>query len=103
MTDALRTAGRGSAADLAGMRYEHLRVLLDDDSGWGRFCQMAQAFARADIPANIAVALRLGRMTALKKDSGKVRGIVAGSVIRRVACKAVAKQYSTKLMEATAP
>ena len=28
---ALRSPGRGSAQDLGGMRYEHLRVLIEDD------------------------------------------------------------------------
>ena len=66
---ALRTAGRGSAPDLAGMRYEHLRVLLDDDDDnlWQLFGAFAQTFGRADVLEEISTALRLGRMTALKK------------------------------------
>ena len=34
---ALKTAGRGSAPDLSGTRYEHLRVLMDDDDLWPLF------------------------------------------------------------------
>ena len=101
--EALRSAGKGSAQDLAGTRYEHLRVLLDDDELWELLVQLLQSFARAEVPADVAAALRLGRLTALKKDIGKVRGIVAGSVFRRLACKALAKQFADELLAATSP
>ena len=62
---ALRSAGRGSAQDLGGMRYEHLRVLIEDDDLWGAFALMAQAYARVEVPADVVQATRLGRITAL--------------------------------------
>ena len=62
--------------------YEYL---LEDDDLWGVFVNFAEAFARAEVPATVASALRLGRITAVRKDSGKVRGIVAGSILRRLA------------------
>jgi len=37
LLSALRSAGRGSAQDLAGTRYEHLRVLIEDEELWGLF------------------------------------------------------------------
>lgn len=89
--------GRGSAHDLAGMRYENLRVLLQNEELRGG----NGAHARAQVPEEVATALRLGRMTARQKDSGKVRRIAAGSVLRRHAFKAVVKQYGEKLMAAT--
>ena len=101
--EALRSAGKGSAQDLAGTRYEHLRVLLDDDELWELLVQFLQAFARAEVPESVAAALRLGRLTALKKENGKTRGIVAGSVFRRLSCKVLAKQFSDDFLEATAP
>ena len=93
LMDALRSAGRGSAQDLAGMKYEHLRVLMEDDEAWCIFAQFAQDFARAKVPEEIMQGLRLGRMIALKKENGRVRGIVAGAIIRRSVCKTVAKQH----------
>ena len=99
----LRSAGRGSAQDLAGMRYEHLRVLMEDDGAWGLFTLMAQDFARAAVPESVMQALRMGRMTALKREDGKVRGIVAGSVIRRLVCKSVAAKFSQEFLDRTAP
>ena len=65
--------------------------------------QLLQSFARAEVPADVAAALRLGRLTALKKDNGKVRGIVAGSVFRRLTCKALAKQFADDFLAATSP
>ena len=62
---ALKSAGRGSARDLAGMRYEHLRVLLDDEDAWFLFAAFAETLARAEVPEEIAAALALGRLTAL--------------------------------------
>ena len=85
------------------MRYEHLRVLLEDDDSWASFVDLCRAFARADVPSSVMKALRLGRMTASQKDNGKVRGIVAGSVLRRVACRAVAKHFGERFLQATAP
>ena len=52
---ALRSAGRGSAPDLAVMRYEHLRVLLEEEEHWGRFTMLAQAFARAEVPDDMTL------------------------------------------------
>ena len=85
------------------MRYEHLRVLLEDDQAWASFCELAQDFARAAVPEDIMQALRLGRMTALQKENGKVRGIVADSVLRRLVCRAVASQHSDAFLERTFP
>jgi hypothetical protein len=42
-------------------------------------------------------------MTALQKDDGNVRGIVAGSILRRLVCKTVAAKFSVAFLERTAP
>ena len=55
------------------------------------------------MPTDIVAAFRLGRMTALKKNDKKVRGIVAGAVLRRLSCRAVMGQFIDPIMEATAP
>ena len=85
------------------MRYEHVRVLIEDEELWGIFAQLCQAFSRAEVPPEIMQALRLGRMTALKKDNGRIRGIVAGSILRRLVCKTVAKQHAKHFLDATSP
>ena len=63
------------------MRHEHLRVLVEDEQVWALFLDLAQDFARAQVPHDVMQALRLGRMTALRKKEDEVRGIVAGSVL----------------------
>ena len=99
---ALRAAGRGSAQDLSGTRYEHFRVLIEDEKAWDTFIKLAEAFARAEVPPDIMQAMRMGRMTALQKDDGRVRGIVAGAVIRRLVAKTLTRQFGTEFLKATA-
>ena len=53
--------------------------------------------ARASTPEE---AIRIGRMTALQKSTGSVRGIVAGDTIRRLLSRTIAQQIRTKV---TAP
>ena len=99
----LKSAGRSSAPDLGGTRYEHLRVLIEDDEVWPLVVALCQAVASADVPEPVAAALALGRMTALQKANGKVRGIVVGNTIRRLVCRTVARQFADELQSATAP
>ena len=40
-------------------------------------------------------------MTALRKNISRVRGIVAGSIIRRIATRFVAKSFADKFMDVT--
>ena len=53
LQQALRTAGRGSAPDLSGTRYEHLRVLMEDDELWPLFVSLCSRLARADVPEGV--------------------------------------------------
>ena len=99
----LRAAGRGSARDLAGMRYEHLRVLLEDENQWGMLAHAATLLARGEVPQEITEALALGRLTAFRKSNGKVRGIVTSSIFRRLVAKTLAAQFGEAIMAATAP
>ena len=85
------------------MRYEHLRVLIEDDNLWSIFAQMCQAFARAEVPPTVMAAIRIRRMTALKKDNGRIRGIVAGNILRRLVGKTVAHQHAVDFLKCTAP
>ena len=47
--------------------------------------------------------IRLGRITALQKPSGGVRGIVVGDVLRRLVARTIAQQMSDVVEAATAP
>ena len=69
----------------------------------GAVAFMAQAYAQVEVPADVVQATRLGRMTALKKENGRIIGIVASSALRRLVCKAIARQYAHNFMEEIAP
>ena len=49
------------------------------------------------MPREIQGALRLGRLTALRKPNGGVRGIVAGDILRRLVARTMAQQYAVRV------
>ena len=78
----LRTSRRGAAAGgLSGMTTEHLKIILDSTECCALFGDVATLFARGQIPREILEGVRVGRMTALQKPDGGVRGIVVGDVV----------------------
>ena len=83
----LRSARRGAAAGPSGMTVEHLQPLLDHPRALHSMFLLAERMARADVPPSIVDAVRQGRLTALRKPNGGVRGIVVGDVIRRVVAR----------------
>ena len=70
----LRSAKRGSAGGPTGT-VEQLHPLLDHAKDSHLFFQVAEFMARAQVPGNV---IRMGRLTALRKPDGGVRGFVAG-------------------------
>ena len=66
------------------MTTEHLRPLLGNPRDMHAFFLVCEQLARAEVPAEVVRWIKLGRMTALRKPEGGVRGIVAGDVIRRL-------------------
>jgi len=65
------------------MRIEHLKILLIDMPVLELLAFAATQLANARVPANIAPALALARLTALRKPNSGVRGIATGDVFRR--------------------
>ena len=45
----------------------------------------------------------MGRITALRKPAGGVRGIIVGDVLRRLVARTMAKQMAVRVEKATAP
>ena len=82
---------------------EHLRPLLEHHEDMTRFWRFAQDLAREGVPDDIVELVRLGRMTALQKPTGGVRGIVAGEIIRRLVARTISQQLSPVVESATAP
>ena len=60
-------------------------------------------FAQGQVPDNIVAAVRLGRITALVKPVGGVRGIVVGDVFKRLVARTAAQQMGPAVQKATAP
>ena len=85
------------------MTSDHLKVMLDDTDVSDLFCSICQDVVDTDVPEAALEAMRLGRLTALRKPNGGVRGIVAGDVVRRLVSRTVAQQVSDEVEAATSP
>jgi len=99
----IRSAGRGSAPGPSGWRFEHLRILLAEDESRDQLADAAERLARGDVSAHIADAIGLGRIVALRKPDGGVRGLVVGDTLRRATAKCLARQFAPDFTDATAP
>ena len=99
----LRSSRRGAAAGPSGMTNEHLRLLLDDWASMQVFFKAGEVFSRGLIPESMVQLVKMGRMTALSKSDGGVRGIVARDVFRRLIARTMAKQLGDAVMAATSP
>ena len=59
-----------------------------------RLCLLAGIMARGEVPVRVEPAIRLGRMTALQKPDGGIRGTVVGDVFRRLIARTMAQQIA---------
>ena len=85
------------------MTMEHLRPLLEDMRGLRLLGEVVERLARAEVPPEVMRLVRGGRLTALAKPDGGVRGIVAGDVIRRLVARTMSQQLSKAAEAATVP
>ena len=99
----LRSSRKGAAAGPSGMTADHLRPVLENRRDTHLLFTLGEKLARAEIPDSIVEAIRLGRLTALQKPSGGVRGIVAGDILRRIVARTIAQQISSHVERTTAP
>ena len=99
----LRGARKGAAPGPSGMTANHLRILLDDDNMLRLLFKAALQISHGNIPNGTRSGIRTGRLTALQKDDGGVRGIVAGDILRRIVARTIAQQIGKEVEEATAP
>ena len=99
----VRTARRGAAPGPSGMTADHVRVLLDNDADGAVFGHVATLLARSRVPAEILQAIRSGKVIALQKPDGGVRGIVVGDTLRRMVARTMAQQLSAQVEVATSP
>ena len=99
----IRVARRGAAPGPSGLTAEHLLPVLDNDAAVGALFQVADLLANGFIPPDAHAAIRLGRITALEKPSGGIRGIVVGDFFRRLVARTIAQQVSEDVEKATKP
>ena len=99
----VRRARRGAAAGPSGVTAEHHRLLLDDDDSARLLLTAAQQLASAKLPASIVAGLRLGRMVALQKPNGRIRGLVMGDIFRRTVVRTIAQQMAESFQDACSP
>ena len=64
----------GAASGPSGMTTEHLRPLLDEWSSVQVLFKAGEVFGRAEIPDTVIQMVKMGRLTALSKLDGDVRG-----------------------------
>ena len=100
---ALRSARRGGAPGLSGMRAEHLKLLLLDGEAIELLAEASTLLAKARVPVDVCRALAMARLTALRKPDGAVRGIATGDMFRRLVSKALAREWANKFDQATRP
>ena len=65
------------------MRVKHLKIVLIDVPALELLAFAATQLANARMPADVAPALALARITALRKPDGGVHGVATGDVFRR--------------------
>jgi hypothetical protein len=99
----LRSARRGAAGGLLGSKSEHYKVMLEGERELEQLGDAAELLARGDVSEHIASALALGRLTALVKPNGKIRGIVTGDTFRRLTARSLEQQFGPQLEEACEP
>ena len=99
----LRSFRRGAAVGPSGMTAEHLRPLLNAPRILHLLFRASESLAAAQVPQSTVDVLKLGRITALQKARGGVRGIVAGDIVRRLVSRTMAQQSGPEVERATAP
>ena len=85
------------------MTVEHLLGLVDSDHDMEVFSSFARRVSQGCVPRGVLEGFRLGRVTALQKPDGGIRGIVVGDIIRVLIARTIAQQISKQVEEATAP
>jgi hypothetical protein len=101
--EALRSSRRGLSAAVTGNRNEYLKLCLEEDIAFNLLHQAASRLARAQVPESIIAAMKISKLTALLKPNGRVRGISAAEVFRRLTSKTVARQEQSILRDAVSP
>ena len=93
------TSGSGTWA----VRHDERTFVHAGEDDLSLFSQFAGILARGDIPPNALEVIRRGRMSALRKVNGGVRGIVVGDTLRRLVARTIVQQIGEAVERATSP
>ena len=98
----LRKACKGVAPGPSGLTADTVRILIDDDTATTNPHPSCPPPSPSQyMPAEVARAIGLGRMVALTKPNGRVRGIVV--VLRRLVSQCLAQNYAQPIHKACQP
>ena len=103
LTSNLRRARKGAAPGPSGLISEALRLILDDETITDQFIQVSQLLAQGLVPPVAAQLLGFGRMVALQKPQGGIRGLVVGDLFRRLVSRSLAQLFASQLQKACRP
>ena len=90
--DAIRQAPRGSGTGPSGWRFEHFKVLLENDETADGLFSACSAFAKGILPDAAVTLFSSSRLIALPKPNGDLRPIAIGESIRRLTAKTICFQ-----------
>ena len=93
----LPTSGKDSFFNAA--LFNHLFPVLESDADSVSLAELAHP----DLGCWGCPAIGLGRLTALQKEVGGIRGFVVGDMMRRLVARTMAQQVSKEVEEATSP
>ena len=79
---------------LSGMTSEHLFPMLENDGDLQPLTELAGIMTRGDVSRQAMEVLKLGRLSALRKPDGGVRGIVVGDTFHRIVARTMAQQVA---------
>ena len=85
------------------MTVEHLQPLITVPRDVLAFHHVAERLSRGHVPSSIRDAIRHGKLTALRKPNGGVRGNVGGDIVRRLVARTISQQMAEAVQTATAP
>ena len=76
---------------------------FDNEGDSALLGEVGSIMSQGKIHDAVMEGIRLGRLIALQKPDGGVRGIVVGDIMRRLVARTMAKQIAKKVEKATAP
>ena len=84
LEEVVKKSPRGSGPGADGWRFEHFRILQQDDRSASLLLQVCNLFLNGSIPSAAATAFAGARLIALRKGKSDVRPIAVGNVFRRL-------------------